>query len=245
MKKHIDKIVIIGIISFILLQFGNGSTNAQNTNDLITLASVIQGEEIEVNEWSIHAREKITSDKDIENVVIALKKQFPEWKWTHTSDQQHWATTAISTEPSLFKEKITIVSTPTKQLNQAYIIYEVQGKTWTDQTERFLKQEMTKRISDIFRGNPTIFSCITAELDGKMESTLSSSINGMLKAFKADEIESIRENSFISVSATSPLFAESLETHHDNMNLQLAVRTQGLGSKTTLVVGTPIITIEY
>ena len=29
------------------------------------------------------------------------------------------------------------------------------------------------------------------------------------------------------------------------MNLQLGVRKQGLGAKTTIVVGTPIITIEY
>jgi hypothetical protein len=78
-----------------------------------------------------------------------------------------------------------------------------------------------------------------------MESTLSSRINGLLAAFKADEIESIRENNFISVSAISPLFAETLKRNHDNMNLQLAVRSQGLGSDTTLVIGTPIITIEY
>ena len=29
------------------------------------------------------------------------------------------------------------------------------------------------------------------------------------------------------------------------MNLQLGLRKQGMGGKTTLVVGTPIITIEY
>ena len=178
-------------------------------------------------------------------MIIALKKQFPEWKWTQSADQQHLATTAISTQNSPFEERITIVSTPTKQRIHAYVIYEVTGKAWTQHTEQFLTQELSAKISAIFQGNPTIFSCITAELDGKIKSSLSSRINGMLTAFKADEIESSRENSFISVSASSSLFAETLETNHDNMNLQLAVRAQGLGSKTTLVVGTPIITIEY
>lgn len=248
MKKHINIIAIFCIISFIIFQFGNQKTEAQEPMDLITLASVLQGEKIPVDEWSIHAREKLTTVKDmkdVEIVVNALKKQFPEWDWTQSSDEQHWETSAVSTEPSPYEEKITIVSTPTKQLNHAYVIYEVKGVLWNENTESFLKKDLSTRISDIFRGNPTIFSCITAELDGKIESTMSSRINGLLTAFKADEIESIKENTFVSVSASSPLFAESLKRNHDNMNLQLALRTQGLGSKTTLVVGTPILTIEY
>lgn len=248
MKKHIDKLVILGIISFILLQFGNRTTEAHETMDLFTLASVIQGEQISVNEWSLHAREKLTTvnnQQDVESFVNELKKKFPEWEWTQASNEQHWETSAVSSEHTSYEERLTIVSTPTKQLNQAYVIYEIDGRSWSEQTESFLKEHLSTRFSDIFRGNPTIFSCIIAELDGKMETSLSSRINGLLKAFKADEIESIRENNFHSVSASSPLFAETLKLNHDNMNLQLALRTQGLGSKTTLVVGTPIITIEY
>jgi hypothetical protein len=248
MKKHIDKFLIIVIISLIIVLVGKGSTKAQETMDLLTIASVVQGEEIKVDEWSLYAREKIVISKDqrdVTKVETALKNQFPTWKWTHSSDHQQSTTTAVSTEPSPYEEKLTIVSTPTKQHIHAYVIYEVTGKAWDAHTERFLKQESSKRISDIFRGNPTIFSCISATLDGKMKSTLSSRINGLLTAFKADEIESIRENNFISVSASSQLFEETLKRNHDNMNLQLAVRSQGLGSDTTLVIGTPIITIEY
>ncbi|MEW8972031.1 MAG: YwmB family TATA-box binding protein, partial [Mesobacillus sp.] len=66
-----------------------------------------------------------------------------------------------------------------------------------------------------------------------------------LKAFQAEEVEGAEEESFISTSAVSPLFDKSLSNDHE-MNMQLGLRkTDRLGAKTTLVVGTPIITIEY
>ncbi|HVH96580.1 MAG TPA: YwmB family TATA-box binding protein, partial [Bacillus sp. (in: firmicutes)] len=46
-------------------------------------------------------------------------------------------------------------------------------------------------------------------------------------------------------TAYSPLFGETIQTMTDEINLQLGVRKQGLGGKTTIVVGTPIITVEY
>lgn len=251
MKQHINKVVILVIISFILMQFGNGTTeatNPQETSDLITLAQRLQGEEIEVDEWTIHAREKLTSvkqPKDLEEYVSTLKKQFPKWDWTESSNATHWEATALSPNRSTHQESIKIVSTHTKQSTQAYVIYEINGKAWTEHTDEFLKTGLSSTFSNIFRKRPVIFSCIKAEIDDKMVSTLSATKNGLLTAFNAKEIESLTEDSFISVSASSPLFAESLKRNQESMNIQLALRTQGMGAKTTLVVGTPIITIEY
>ena len=63
--------------------------------------------------------------------------------------------------------------------------------------------------------------------------------------FKRKELEKLEETSFISASAYTPLFQESIEGTSGAMNLQVGIREEGLGGKTTLVVGTPIITIEY
>lgn len=251
MKHNINKLVILTIICFILMQFGNrptGATNPQETSDLITLAERLQGKDIEIDEWTIHAREKLTSvkqSKDLEEYVSNLKKQFPTWVWTESSNQQHWEATALSPDQSTHQESIKIVSTHTKQSTQAYAIYEIKGKEWTEHTDEFLKSGLSSTFSNIFREKPIIFSCITAEIDDKMRTTLSATMNGLLTAFDAKEIEALNEDSFISVSARSSLFSESLEGNEDSMNIQLALRTQGMGAKTTLVVGTPIITIEY
>ncbi|WP_187118985.1 YwmB family TATA-box binding protein [Bacillus marasmi] len=257
MKKHINKWVILVIISFILVQFGNRPTeatkskpnsNAPEAIDLITLAERIEGENIEIDEWSIHAREKLTSvsdTKDIENYINSLKKQFPTWDWTEASNDAHWEATALSTDHSTFQESVKIVSTRTKQSTQAYVIYEIKGQYWTEDTVKHLNSGLRSTFSNIFRTKPQIFSCVQAELDDKMISTLSTTTKGLLKALNANEIESLSEESFISVTAASPLFAESLKRNQESINLQLALRTQGMGAKTTLVVGTPIITIEY
>ena len=78
-----------------------------------------------------------------------------------------------------------------------------------------------------------------------MSKSVSEHVNHLLQAFQAQEIESLQEDSFISTTAYSPLFGETIQTMTDEMNLQLGVRKQGLGAKTTIVVGTPIITVEY
>jgi TATA-box binding len=78
-----------------------------------------------------------------------------------------------------------------------------------------------------------------------MSKSVSEYVKPLLQAFQAQEIESLKEDSFISTTAYSPLFGETIQTMTDEINLQLGVRKQGLGGKTTIVVGTPIITVEY
>ena len=67
----------------------------------------------------------------------------------------------------------------------------------------------------------------------------------LLAVFKAKEVEALKEDAFISSSAYSTMFSESVEAGEKEMNVQLGIRNQGMGGKTTIVVGTPIITIEY
>ena len=49
----------------------------------------------------------------------------------------------------------------------------------------------------------------------------------------------------MSVSATIAYVFRLHRQSKKNMNLQIGIRSEGLGAKTTIVVGTPIITIEY
>lgn len=78
-----------------------------------------------------------------------------------------------------------------------------------------------------------------------MESVLSLQVKQLLTAFNAQQIESLMEESFVSVSAYTGLWEEALSSQQQEMNLQIALRKTGMGGQTTLVVGTPIITSEY
>lgn len=239
MKKIPFILSIFGIIGFIVFQAGNKTTVADADHEIKTLASVLQDENILITGWSIYARETLV-EENVEGLVKELKDQLPNWTWKHR-DGEH---TAVSNSSEI-QEKIKIVSTDTNGLIHTYVMYEVRGHYWNKNTEAFLNKNLPGRIFDIFRGNATTFSCIEGEFSDKIKSALPVYKTKLLKAFQAKEVEGVEEESFLSTSAVSPLFDKSLSNDHE-MNMQLGLRkTDRLGAKTTLVVGTPIITIEY
>jgi hypothetical protein len=75
-----------------------------------------------------------------------------------------------------------------------------------------------------------------------MDKAVPTIASDLMEIFDAKEIEALKEDNFMSVSANSPVFSDSIAR---GMNLQIGIRSEGLGAKTTIVVGTPIITIEY
>jgi len=247
MKKISFILSIFGIIGFIVLQAGNKTTVADAEHEIQTLASVLQNENILITGWSLYARETLENangQEDVKDLVEDLKAKLPNWTWTVGNDSNHGEIVAVS-KSSRLHEKMKIISTDINGQIHTYVMYEVRGQSWDKDTEAFLSKNLPSRIFDIFRGNATTFSCIEGVINDKIDSALPVYKSKLLKAFNAKEIEGLEEDSFISTSAFSPLFDKSLSSEHD-MNLQLGLRkTDRLGGKTTLVVGTPIITIEY
>lgn len=246
-KKIIALLATISLLGSLFIYVGEKPAIAHEDNDLLTLVTVLKGENININEWSLHAREKYdaTQLEDVKEHVQKLQAQFPQWTWEISSYVDKWQATASIESNQGIQENIQILSTLKLKNPQTYIIYEAQGLNFTNKTEQFIKEELTGKISDIFRGNATIFSCLIGEFNDKMNTSLPFTVNRLLDSFQATEIEKINEPDFIATSAYSPLFNEGIVSNQDDMNLQLGVRTNGLGAKTTIVVGTPIITIEY
>ncbi|CAM3835987.1 YwmB family TATA-box binding protein [Mesobacillus thioparans] len=239
MKKIPFILSIFGIIGFIVFQAGNKTTVADADHEIKTLASVLQNEDILITGWSLYARETLEQE-NVEALVKDLKVQLPEWTWSGHDGE----ITAVMKSSDIL-EKIKIVSTDTKGPLHTYVMYEVRGQYWNKNTETFLNKNLPGRIFDIFRGNATTFSCVKGEINDKIKSALPVYKSKLLKAFNAREVEGLAEESFISSSAVSPLFDKTLSNEHD-MNMQLGLRkTERMGAKTTVVVGTPIITIEY
>ncbi|MBY0123218.1 YwmB family TATA-box binding protein [Bacillus sp. S/N-304-OC-R1] len=240
-------LVIVGTFGFIVLNFGNKTTVAKSELDLTKLASILQDEDILIIEWSLHAREKmenLQSADDVKKFTNELRTLFPDWEWTTNSSAKHSETMAVL-DTDAQKETIKIVSTPINRNVQTYVIYEVKGNSWKAESEKKITSLLGSRISDIFHENTTIFSCLKGEFSDKIDKTLPEEINHLLAVFRAKEIEALNEDNFISASAYSTLFGNVLKTNSEDMNLQIGIRNHGLGEKTTVVVGTPIITIEY
>lgn len=239
-------LTIIGIISFMMINIGNKTTIAEGELDLITIASTLQDENIMIREWSLHAREKmedLQSIEDVRNYIGEMKQRFPDWVWKMTTTKKHLEAVAVLKMEG--KTESIKISTPIKGQVQTYVLYEAKGLGWNRKLQLELQQQMSDRISDIFRGNPIFFSCMKGEFNDKMNKTLSKRMEQVLNAFQAKEIEGLKEETFMSTSAYTSMFAGSVETNGNEMNLQIGMRNQGLGGETTLVVGTPIVTIEY
>lgn len=234
----ISMILIIGLGSAL----GFRQAEASGDNDLLEIADVFQTENILLEEWSFYAREHLVdlnTEKEVEEYVEKLQARFPDWVWSRNDTNEKWEVTAVSPTSKHHKEMLQIMATHTKQPIDAYIVYRVSGEEWNKEIESFFTKDQFKtRLSDIFRGKPTVFSCMKGSASVKIDTALSN----LLDVFNATEIEALKEDNFMSVSANSPRLKDTIE---NNMNLQIGIRSERLGTKTTIVVGTPIITIEY
>lgn len=221
----------------------------QNSHDLTRIGAALKAEHILLDEWSFYAREQLTglnSEMEVEEYARSLRRKFPNWHWTYSNTSEKWEMTAVSPTTKHHNEMLQILATHRKQPASAYIVYSVSGKEWNKTEEAFFASSLFKnRLTDIFHEKPTVFSCMKGIASDKIDTALPKTVNHFLSIFKAKKIEALQEKSFMSISAASPMFSDSIETKKNHMNLQIGIRSEGLGSRTTVVVGTPIITIEY
>jgi hypothetical protein len=248
-KRTAFYIVLIILVGLAAVTFGNNPIIAKKQLDLFIINGILQKEEdVNVTEWSLHAREKMGNVKslsDAKAVLAELQEKYPDAKWTETESSSSWQAKALLSAEGNKEESITVTASLTTQTAQSYVIYEMKGKELSDQFSKKLKKDIEEKVSAIFRGKPTIFSCIKGEFNDKISRSLPYYVNHLLDAFQAKQIEALEEDDFVSASAITSIFDEKIQDNNKAMNLQLGIRTQGMGGKTTFVVGTPIITIEY
>ena len=243
MKRYSRLFFIVLIVISVIMGSHNRITEAKGDQDLVKMGTIFQTEHIMLKEWSLYAREQLIglSEREVQQIAKELQHKFPDWNWSVENTNHKWEVTAVSPTKH-HTETLQLMATHINKPATAYIVYRVSGKEWNKQSESFFTSKIFKnRLSDIFRGKATFFSCMKGEVGDRIETALPR----LMTFFQAREIEALKEEKFMSVSAHSPLFTDSIPDGKDNMNLQIGIRSEGLGAKTTIVVGTPIITIEY
>ncbi|WP_338471020.1 YwmB family TATA-box binding protein [Niallia sp. XMNu-256] len=236
MKKLIMVLFGLSAVGLIFLNI----TNAKTKSDLFIMASILEEENVDIDQWTLHGREPLESSQK-EEKLSSLMSQYPDWNWIKSGEQENWEATGVFTNEWGITETISILSSE----GHSYLMYEVNGNGWNQEIKDSLQNVTFPKINEVFHEKAMIFACIYSEIDGNMYESVSTHASKFLQAFQAEEIETLREDNFVSATAYSPLFSESIKGHTERINLQLGLRNQGLGGKTTLVVGTPIITIEY
>ncbi|HZG58991.1 MAG TPA: YwmB family TATA-box binding protein [Anoxybacillus sp.] len=248
--KKIKMMIMVFMLSTIAImhQYPLGEAKGKEPfTEIKTMAHVLQQNGAKIEEWVIYTREYSQTVKDHATFLQKaneLKEKLHSFQWTVKKDNDIWKATGLY-EHSSIKEKIQLVMTVTNKKPQTYILYEVKGFGWSDANSITFFEEIGKNLSKIFVKEPTFFSCVKGEFSDKMKGVLLNQANHLLAEFQAKPVEALQEKTFVSVSAYTERWENALPSTNQLMNIQLALRTTGLGEKTTVVVGTPIITIEY
>lgn len=252
MKMNKQIFVLLTFIFILFFQINNqgNSQITDSSEQLQQIVRIMNKNNIDVNEWTIYGREdsaNYISKQDYEEKVKELKKLQPDFSWELSiSDDGKYKTVGINeNQNSSLKEQIIYVAYPQKDQFKTYLIYKVYGEKWIPKQWQKFSQTFQSKIGRMFDKNPLIFSCAVGQSSDNMEGVLYNQALNLLKEFSAKPIEALQEETFVSVSAYTENWKNSIPGKNEEMNIQIALRNQGLGGSTTVVIGTPIITSEY
>jgi hypothetical protein len=249
MKRYFYILLIFFVgIGFLPIINGKNTTEANQLLDIEKLDHAISQTSGEVTEWSLYARENIKSftNKGFAQYSKNMQETFSDFEWV-TKNHAEEVIVVGTRKTSHGEETIKLQHTPGNGHSISYIMYEIRGNQeyQGEKTSSYLKKQFIPNMEIIFTTKPLIFSCIKGEFNDTLDEVLSNQAVEIMSILDATETESLEEKDFHSVSAYSKQMSRSIPTKDNEMNIQLGLRKSGMGTKTTFVIGTPILTIEY
>lgn len=244
MKERCRKYLIPFMLFTCLITvfIGNKTSVAgQSELDIEKLAYAVQNQHGTIIEWSLHTRE--LGKQPQEWTVTRLEKAFPDWEWSLSAVSEKETVTGIKRHGDI-EEKIKAVTVDNKANLVSYVSYEVTGSAWEKSAVKRAWKLLQSRTELIFNQNPVVFSCIKGVFNDEDEFGQFHA-SEILSSLQAKEKEALSEEDFVSISAYSSLFSESLSLLDEEMNLQIGLRKKNAGHGTYFTVGTPILTNEY
>ncbi|KZE63943.1 hypothetical protein AWM68_12590 [Fictibacillus phosphorivorans] len=248
MKKW--TMTITAILLTVMITSGYAKTD-EKTNEVTHIIDVLKDKGVKPDKWTMYFRGQTGfTSKGLGYLKQAeeLKRNYPEFDWAVTEDEAgHYKMNGSFERNDIgVSEKMTIITYPQKDQSASYFIYAVEGLVNTTQNWKEIQNLIDRRVEQSVGGNPKIFSCVTGTYGDRIVVDLYSQANELVRAFSGVSVEELKEETFVSLSAYTEQWEQAIYTGHQHkMNLQVALRTEGLGSETTVTIGTPIITSEY
>lgn len=237
--KKIFYILLIAICVATTLFFNGNEVGSADSGvgQLNKFADALDKKGIKVSNWYLYAREE--KNQSMDDVLGKYRSEFPEFNWM-TKDLNK-KVIGVAKHSSV-TEQIIVTSTSD---HSSYVIFELRGNKWNKESQNATIVILKKSLRKIFNNQPTIFSCVKGTMGGKIEGVLQGINDDFLKTFHATKIEEIKEGAFISVSAYTEKWNDALVANGKKINLQIAIRENKVDESKTIILGTPIITVEY
>ncbi|MDV2886463.1 hypothetical protein BTR22_04035 [Alkalihalophilus pseudofirmus] len=252
------RILFFGFI-FLLAGYSymQATTSHAHNNNLREIESILdlaQQEELHVQGWQLRMRAGQGQVSDLESFkqyVHNLNSQFTGWNVSdvHMSETD-WSIEA--TRPSVLGDSQERLSIYAYEQHGSYEIihtYELNGTSTKALGERELHELLEERKESFSLQDSPVYSQVRAvrpEDSEYVQPSLGDQARDFVEKLGATEIESLNEETFVSVSAYNDVWTDAIVTNGHKMNLQVALRSgETMGSGTTVTIGTPIITTEY
>lgn len=243
-------VIIFTLIGLIISIHAVYLTQAKEQEPLLQIVSVMNEVGASIDTWSMKAKGKqglITDEQGYESIVNELRAVTKDFSWEEpTYEDNSIVQTAIKRSLQGFITETLIMFTyRSGETYDTTIAYEITGNDWDEARGNDIISLFSTRTSDLFFEKPNFYSCATGKFSDTMDIALSYKAKELMKQLNANFVESIEEESFVSLSAYNRLWDTMLRTNNKKMNLQIALRDEGKNKPTRVLIGTPILTAEY
>lgn len=253
MKQVGTIFTLIGLmISFhaIDLQPDTDTETNNATEPFLQIVSAMNEVGAEIDTWSLQAKDEkgFTSDREgYESIVGELHSVANDFTWeesVHDGDSIRIRGSKKSFKGHIH-ETVTILTYHVADRYDTKISYEIKGDHWKESMKNDIFSLFSTRTSGLFLENPSFFTCVTGNFSDTMEIAVNQQAKNIMRLLRANFVESLEEESIVSLSAYTKQWDKSITTNHKKMNLQIALRDEGLNEPTRVLIGTPILTAEY
>ena len=239
------------ISGFILLFTGWSSTTVSHheTLNVDPLVHAFQANNLPIDTWIIHhgaPLDQPLTERQLKHLTshFRLTEQSPSFLYTPNSNRSERV--FLSDQRNISME-IRVIRRGHEKHGSAtdYLVVNVKATGQTGSELIRTTEDVSKQLQQV-----GVTPHIQVSIQGKLPNVLDQSeqqhwIQHIMNDLDARSVEAMRDATSMSVSAFSPHAGKPIVSNGQEMNVQIATRTDRVLQQTVITMGTPIITIEY
>lgn len=239
------KTILILLCFLLLVTITTKETKAfYEDNELSQITKIAVQNNINVNTWTMYIKEPIkqfTTMSDLDKSVSTFMKTEKDYKWSKKqAEKDHFKIEGKKESANLeLEEKVLIIIYSQNGKYNLSITYDIKGN-WNE--------SKWPAIFNMYKNKIENYSTFyTVQGTANVEQSLYNEASHLLADFSGEEVQSLNENNFVSLSAYTKRWENKLPLGDNQyMNLHIAYRvTSESTNKVKVTIGSPIITSEY
>ncbi|KGX86436.1 YwmB family TATA-box binding protein [Pontibacillus litoralis] len=239
--KHFSILLLVFLLMQPQLLIAEQSEANEDIKPLRNAVQFLEEQNISLSEWNVSAKMEIKAE-EVPEYVEQIKALFDDSVISKEEDDKVSKIMISNRHKKKPFDEGFIVNQSKIKGAYAEITYISSGKTFDSSVQHALIARIKELKSTILEEDITIFTCTKAAYNGMIDGVLL--LDKFFDQFDVTDLQTLNEEDFITVAGYTSQWKTVLPYEDGSMNVQFAVRN-GLGAKTTITIGTPIITSEY